>query len=130
MSHQSHTLYSSMVILNNLLIPLEVLDRGDPLSHYLFIMCAEALSKLIQVVEDTRAITGVPLARNKMHISHLFFADHSLLFCKANSLEWSRLIQVLDTYEHVSGQRLNKEKTSIFFSKNTSKGQRDYNSSG
>jgi hypothetical protein len=48
-----------------------------------------------------------------------FFAYNSLLFCKANIKEWSNLQHVLDIYEQASGQRLNKEKTSIFFSRNT-----------
>ncbi|KAJ0046484.1 hypothetical protein Pint_04821 [Pistacia integerrima] len=57
--------------------------------------------------------------RSKMRISHLFYADDCLLFCKANQYEWNRLFKLIDTYEKSSRQRLNKEKTSIFFSKNT-----------
>lgn len=41
-------------------------------------------------------------------------------FAKANSLEWSRLIDILDIYERASRQRLNKEKTFIHLSTNTS----------
>ncbi|XP_042983236.1 uncharacterized protein LOC122312642 [Carya illinoinensis] len=37
----------------------------------------------------------------------------------ASSLEWSNLLYLLECYEKASGQRLNKEKTSIYFSKNT-----------
>jgi hypothetical protein len=52
-------------------------------------------------------------------LNHLFFADDSLLFCKANIDEWVHIQQVLEIYEKASGQKLNREKTSIFFSKNT-----------
>ncbi|XP_042950258.1 uncharacterized protein LOC122282367 [Carya illinoinensis] len=45
--------------------------------------------------------------------------DDSLLFCKANALEWSRLCGILKDYENVSGQRLNMDKTTIYFSCNT-----------
>lgn len=95
--------------------------QGGPLSPYIFILCAEALSSLLNNVEMTGAITGVPLAKGKLNINHLFFADDILLFCRANSLEWSRLIFLLNTYEQASRQRLNKEKTSIQFTRNTSR---------
>lgn len=99
--------------------PSRGIRQGDPLSPYIFILCVEALSYLIQNAETSRAIIGIPIARNQVHISHTFFVDDSLLFCKANPLEWSKLIQVLDIYELTSGQRLNKDKIFIFFSKNT-----------
>jgi hypothetical protein len=54
-----------------------------------------------------------------MRLNHLFFADDSLLFCKANILEWLHIQDILATYEQASGQKLNKKKTSIFFSRNT-----------
>ena len=99
--------------------PTRGIRQGDPLSPYLFIMCAEALSCLLYSAEALGAISGIPIGRNQLHINHIFFADDSLLFCKANPLEWSRLIHVLEVYELASGQRLNKKKTSIYFSKNT-----------
>jgi hypothetical protein len=52
-------------------------------------------------------------------LNHLFFADDSLLLCKAKVLELSCLQKVLDIYEKASGQKLNEEKTSLFFSRNT-----------
>ena len=52
-------------------------------------------------------------------ISHLFFADDILIFCKATRDDCSNLEMILETYEQVSGQQLNKDKTSLFFSKNT-----------
>lgn len=63
---------------------------------------------------------GVSLVSlSAMVLNHLFFADDNLLFCKANSLEWSRFIHLLESYEKALGQLLSKDKTSIFFSKNT-----------
>ncbi|GLT61041.1 hypothetical protein SLA2020_337760 [Shorea laevis] len=35
-------------------------------------------------------------------------------------MEWRRLTKILDRYERASGQKLNKDKTAIFFSRNTS----------
>ncbi|XP_035550661.1 uncharacterized protein LOC118349577 [Juglans regia] len=34
-------------------------------------------------------------------------------------MEWNRLFMLLDSYEKASGQKLNKDKSSIFFNKNT-----------
>lgn len=101
--------------------PSRGIRQGDPLSPYLFLFCAEALSSLMSHAELSEAINGVPIKRGKLHVNHLLFADDNLLFCRANSLEWSRLVFLLDTYEKASGQRLNKKKTSILFSRNTPK---------
>ncbi|KAF5475420.1 hypothetical protein F2P56_007226, partial [Juglans regia] len=99
--------------------PSRGIRQGDPLSPYLFILCAEALSNLIGKAEERGLIHGDPVGRGQLRVSHLFFADDSLIFCKANALEWGRLFGLLKVYEDASGQRLNIEKTSIIFSKNT-----------
>jgi hypothetical protein len=44
----------------------------------------------------------------------------SLLFCKASLQECQNVLRVLDIYEQSSGQKINKGKTALFFSKNTS----------
>jgi hypothetical protein len=49
----------------------------------------------------------------------LLFADDNLLFCRATPIEWQRLAEILEVYEWASGQMLNRDKTSIFFSHNT-----------
>jgi ribonuclease HI len=55
-----------------------------------------------------------------------------LLFCKANSVEWRRLMRILEIYEKGSGQKLNLQKTAILFSRNTCEAKRQeiLNSSG
>jgi hypothetical protein len=62
---------------------------------------------------------GLPIARGGTRFNHLFFVDDSLLFCKTNIFEWLHIQAVLDTYEKASSQKLNKNKMSIFFSRNT-----------
>ncbi|XP_040994329.1 uncharacterized protein LOC121240869 [Juglans microcarpa x Juglans regia] len=106
--------------------PTRGIRQGDPLSPYIFIICAEALSSLINKAEGEGLIHGVPIAKNRLRVSHLFFADDCLIFCKANAIEWDRLFGLLRAYESASGQRLNLEKTSIIFSKNTARATQQF----
>ncbi|XP_050280596.1 uncharacterized protein LOC126721590 [Quercus robur] len=52
-------------------------------------------------------------------VTHLFFADNSLLFCKVSVYECQQLIDILQLYEATFGQKVNTDKSSIFFSRNT-----------
>ena len=63
----------------------------------------------------------VSVSRGGPCLSHLFFADDSLIFCKATIEECDVLQRILCTYEKASGQQLNRSKTSLFVSPNTAK---------
>ena len=69
------------------IIPCRGLRQGDPLSSYLFIICAEGLSSLIRRKERDGLLHGVKITRGALTISHLFFADDSFLFFRANNNE-------------------------------------------
>ena len=64
-------------------------------------------------------MNGISLGRGCPKITHLFFADDSLLFCKANSEECEKLKEILEKYKAASGQKVNSDKSSIYFSPNT-----------
>ncbi|XP_031121153.1 uncharacterized protein LOC116024401 [Ipomoea triloba] len=68
-------------------VPTRGIRQGDPLSPYLFIMCAEGLSLLLQKAQTQGSIHGCRVARAAPPVSHLFFADDSLLFFRANAQE-------------------------------------------
>lgn len=76
-------------------------------------------SSIFSTKLSLRSLSSFQVSRDSNGISHLFFADDCLIFYKANSIEWSSLLFLLDKYEIASGQKLNKEKTSIFFNRNT-----------
>jgi hypothetical protein len=98
-----------------LITPSRGLRQGDSLSPYLFLLCVEGLSSLLQKAEREGSISGVPVSVKGYKLSHLFFADDSLLFYMANSIKWGRIHQLLRLYESASSQKLYTEKTSIFF---------------
>jgi hypothetical protein len=100
-------------------IPSRGLRQGDPISPYLFILCTETFSSLLCKAQQKGVISGVPTSKKGPSISHLFFADDSLVFCKANMVEWRRILNIIDVYERGLGQRINVKKTAVFFSRNT-----------
>jgi exonuclease III len=99
--------------------PSRGIRQGDPLSPYLFLLCAEGLSGLLRKAERENKIHGVAASRYGPKISHLLFADDSLLLSKASVEECQNILRILDIYENSSGQKINREKTALFFSPNT-----------
>ena len=99
--------------------PSRGLRQGDPLSSYLFLMCAMGLQSLLRKAEMGGHIRGVVICRNGPKVSHLFFADDSVIFCSAKEEECQKILDILAIYERGSGQKINREKTNIFFSSNT-----------
>ena len=103
------------------IFPTRGIRQGDPISPYLFLLCAEALSAMMTNANREGLLIGVSTSCGGPKISHLFFADDSLLFCRANLAQWSNMTVILKNYEEASGQKMNTNKTAIFFSKNTPK---------
>ena len=59
------------------------LRQGDPLSPFLFDIVGEAFSRML-VAAERRLIQGFAAAPNSPIISHLQFADDTIIFCDAN----------------------------------------------
>ena len=72
-------------------IPGIGLRQGDPLSPYLFILCAEDMTSLIKQAERNNILHGIKVCRRAPSIIHLLFADDSFLFFRANEVETNAL---------------------------------------
>ena len=101
-----------------LTFPQLVLMIGS-ISPYLFLICAEAFSCLLNEAERQGETAGVRVHQGAPSINHLLFADDSLLLFKIDNGSAEHLRNVLSLYEDCSGQIINKDKSSIMFSKNT-----------
>ena len=89
--------------------PSRGLRQSDPVSPYLFLFVADGLSALInQSIEDGR-LSPIKITRRAPGISHLLFADDTLLFFKANVEEATLVGSILDKYAGTTGQLLNPE---------------------
>lgn len=104
--------------------PSRGLRQGDPLSPYLFLFCAEVLSQMIDKEIADKRIHDMQITRDFPIISHLFFADDSLFFCRATENNCHNIAAIFARYEEVSGQKINYSKSSIIFGMKISEGKR------
>ncbi|KAA3472610.1 reverse transcriptase [Gossypium australe] len=104
--------------------PTRGLRQGDPFSPYLFLICSEGLSALIRQSIGEGFLKGVKASRMGPAISHLLFADDCLLFGEATKERALFLKNILKQYERCSGQCVNFNKSTIFFSSNIAEGAR------
>ena len=82
-------------------------------------MCAMGLQSLLHKADMEGHIQGVAICWNGPRVSHLFFANDSILFCWVKKEECQKILDILAIYEKGSGQKINRDKTNILFSSNT-----------
>jgi hypothetical protein len=102
-------------VLSDIIHPQRGLRQGDPLSPYLFLLCAEGFSALLSQAEQEGRLQGVKVCQRAPSMSHLLFADDSLILFRAKGEDAQELQRILDLYEESSGQMINKEKSAIMF---------------
>ena len=77
----------------------------------------DGLNGLIKKADLQGDIHGYSLCRRGPKLTHLLFADDSLIFCRATMKECNKVMDILKVYEKASGQKINRSKISLFFSK-------------
>ncbi|KAA3453051.1 Retrovirus-related Pol polyprotein LINE-1 [Gossypium australe] len=99
--------------------PNRGIRQGCPLSPYLFVLCMEWLGHSIHSGIEVGTWDPIRLSRSGPPISHLFFADDLVIFCKAQ-IDQARLLKsILSLFCETSGHKISTRKSNIFYSNNT-----------
>jgi hypothetical protein len=88
--------------------------QGDPLSPFLFVIVMEAFSRMVKASIDHSLFSGFSVGtsgREQVHISHLLFADDTLVFCGASRDQVQAIGNLLTCFELVSGLKVNLAKS-------------------
>jgi hypothetical protein len=105
-----------------MVLPGRGLRQGDPISPYLFLLCAEGFLAMLNKAEAEGLINGIKLAPDAPRVNHLLFADDSLLILEANIQSVETIKTILQVYEECSGQMINRDKSSVMFNANARNG--------
>jgi hypothetical protein len=90
--------------------------QGDPLSPFLFVLVMEAFSKMISAIYSRGLILGFSVGtreHDRVEVSHLLFADDTLVFCGADASQISYIGALFVCFEAVSRLKVNLTKSSL-----------------
>ena len=89
--------------------------QGNPLSLLLFILVLEVLSRMLKGTEAGSFISGfrVRNGENSLLVSHVPFADDTILFCDATMKQLLHIRMMLTWFEDVTGLKMNLSKSEI-----------------
>ena len=79
------------------------LRQGDPLSPFLFTLVVDVLGRLIDKSIQCRVIRGFIVEKDKVEVSHLQFAEDTLLFMEANCNFFLNYLAILEVFGYISG---------------------------
>ncbi|XP_072064218.1 uncharacterized protein [Arachis hypogaea] len=83
--------------------PSRGIRQGDPLSPYIFVLCMERLSHLINDAVSMGFWKPIRLSREAPELSHLYFADDLILFSEASVEQADIIKRVLEAFCMSSG---------------------------
>ena len=82
--------------------------QGDPLSPYIFILCAEFLATEIR---KNKRIKGIKIENTEFKISQ--YADDTSIFLDGSSEALNGTLEELDRFANISGLKINFDKTQL-----------------
>ncbi|KAL0446310.1 UNVERIFIED_CONTAM: hypothetical protein Slati_1758900 [Sesamum latifolium] len=96
----------------------EVSVKETRYPHISFYYVQRLFSGMIRKAEEEGRIRGVAVSRSAPTISHLLFADDTLIFCEASPKALSCIRDILLSFEKASGLKINTQKSTMVFSRN------------
>lgn len=102
--------------------PYRGLRQRDSLSPYLFLICKEGFLALLKMAKRDGSLSGLKVRRESPSVTHLFFADNSIIFDEETKKGCQVIKGILKMYERVSSQVVNFEKSIKIFSSNVKHG--------
>ena len=90
------------------------LRQGCALSPYLFVICMNVLSKLLDKAALDRKIGFHPKCKN-LGLTHLSFADDILVFTDGKIRSIDSIVAVFDNFAKTSGLHISMEKSTIYY---------------
>jgi hypothetical protein len=90
--------------------------QGDPISPFLFDLVMEVFSRMIGAITSRGLISGFSVGstdQNRVVVSHLLFADDTLVFCGADVRQIRHIGALLVCFEAVSGLKVNLPKSAL-----------------
>ncbi|XP_028091071.1 uncharacterized protein LOC114291223 [Camellia sinensis] len=93
--------------------PQKGLRQGDPLSLFLFIIAAEGLNLLLARAKVLGLCRGSTVGSNDVSVSHLQFANDTIIFREGDIEDISNIKRALRCFEVMSGLRINYHKSIV-----------------
>ena len=97
-------------IISEYFYPQRGCRQGDPISPYLFLLCAEILGNLIR---NNKNIKGIIIEGVEYKISQ--YADDTSLFLDGSPATMDGILQELDFFANISGLKINFSKTKMIW---------------
>lgn len=89
------------------------LRQGCSLSPYLFVVCMQVLTKLLDRAATEKQFGFHPYCQD-LHLTHLCFADDLLVFSDGEKSSIEGILQVFKRFEAISGLSISLEKSTMY----------------
>lgn len=97
------------------------LRQGDPLSPFLYVLIVEALNQMMKKATRLNLWKGVKICKNGLMITHLQYADDTLIFSDASLAYLKNIKQALILFHQASELQVNSTYLGLLIGGNLSR---------